>query len=93
LTFAHNSRQSSDFIGILFQTITDPSISFVSVSKVSVFAIEEEEILFLMHAVFRICQIEQIQDQLWKVELTLTSDDDSFTNDLQQELQGLTTYH
>jgi hypothetical protein len=40
-----------------------------------------------MHAVFRSCQIDQIEDQLWKVELILTSDDDD-----DQKLQLLINY-
>ena len=38
----------------------------------------EEEILFSMHSIFRIGQIEQIDEnnRLWQVDLTLTNDND-----------------
>jgi len=64
-------------------------------------ALRTQDIEIIITMSFFLCDLHrnieqihlQIEDQLWKVELTLTSDDDSFTNDLQQELQGLTTYH
>jgi hypothetical protein len=58
----------------------DSSVSctpFASIDEVSYFQ-TEVEILFSMHTVFRIGEIKQIDshNQLYQVELTLTSDDD-----------------
>jgi Flp pilus assembly protein TadD len=86
-------------VGVLFKMNIDPSISsipFASVAKISAFE-TEEEILFSMHAVFRISQVKEIEDRLWQVELRLISDDDQelsrLTDYLQKEIQGLSAYH
>ena len=87
LQFAQKSLKKPDSVGVLFQITIDPSISstpFAPIKAVSAIP-NEEEILFSMHTVFRIGQINQIEDRLWRVELTLTSDDD-------QELKRLTEY-
>jgi hypothetical protein len=70
----------TDTVGILFQMSIDSSVSctpFASIDEVSYFQ-TEVEILFSMHTVFRIGEIKQIDshNQLYQVELTLTSDDD-----------------
>jgi tetratricopeptide (TPR) repeat protein len=46
---------------------------------------EEQEILFSMHTVFRIGQMQRIKDRLWEVNLTFTSDNNS-------QLKRLTDY-
>ncbi len=87
LAFAQKSLRNKDMVGVLFQITIDSSISstpFAPISTVSAIP-NEEEILFSMHTVFRIGQIGQIQDRIWRVELTLTSDDD-------EELKRLTEY-
>jgi hypothetical protein len=65
----------------------DPSVSsapFASIQNVSFFQ-TEEEILFSMHTVFRIGEINKMDnnDSLYQVDLKLTADDD-------QELRTLT---
>ncbi|CAF0841308.1 unnamed protein product [Rotaria sordida] len=99
LSFAKTSLQKFDLVGILFEmTITPsiPSTPFASVSDISAFA-SEQEILFSMHAVFRICEINQIEDRLWRIELILTSDNDQelklLTEHIEQEIQASTGYH
>ena len=87
LEFAEGALSKTNTVGILFQMSIDPSVSsvlFASIKEVSYFK-EEEEILFSMHTVFRIGDIEQIGtiNSLYQVDLTLTSDDD-------QELRRLT---
>ena len=50
---------------------------FANIKDVSYFQ-GEEELLFSIHSVFRIGQIEQLTgtNTIWKVELALTSDND-----------------
>lgn len=87
LEFARKSLKKPTSVGVLFQITADPSISstpFAPISSVSAIP-NEEEILFSMHTVFRIGQITQIQDRIWRVELTLTSDND-------EDLKQLTEY-
>ena len=86
---ADSSRDDPELTGILFEIIIDPSISttpFARLNTVSYFRDLEEEILFSMHTVFRIIQVEQIDDRrLWRVKLTLTSEND-------EQLKCLTDY-
>ncbi len=78
LMFANSARQNPDLIGILFQIEIDPSLSstpFTLLDGDSTFK-SEAEILFSMHTVFRIDDINQIDDRLWEVNLKLTDDND-----------------
>jgi hypothetical protein len=72
LQFAQNPLKNPGSVGVLFQITVDPSISstpFAPIKTVSAIP-GEEEILFSMHTVFRIGQIDQTEDRLWRVELT-----------------------
>ncbi|CAF1061829.1 unnamed protein product [Rotaria sordida] len=79
-------------VGILFIMTIDPtvcatsSIPFVNMSNVGYFKDREAEILFTTHTVFRIDRIQQIDenhtDRLWKVNLTLTGNDNRDLNTL-----------
>ncbi|CAF4994902.1 unnamed protein product, partial [Rotaria sp. Silwood1] len=76
-------------VGVLFKMFVDPSISstpFASIREVSHIK-TEEEILFSMHTVFRIGDIQKIDNKhpLYEVDLKLTSDND-------QQLHRLTEY-
>jgi hypothetical protein len=78
LEFARKSLEQPDSVGVLFQITVDPSIvstPFARIRKVSAIP-REDEVLFSMHTVFRISQIIQIEDRLWRVKLTSTKDDD-----------------
>ncbi|CAF1414275.1 unnamed protein product [Adineta steineri] len=80
LVFANSASDSVDMIGILFKMLIDPrvkSVPFASIKQTSYYN-EEEEILFSMHTVFRVGAIKQVdnENQLYQVELELTSDDD-----------------
>ncbi|CAF1271072.1 unnamed protein product [Adineta ricciae] len=79
--FAESNHYNPDLIGILFQIFVDPSISstpFASIDESSQHRVEKE-ILFTMHTVFRVGDVQRIHEnnRLWKVELILTSDTDS----------------
>ena len=89
LFFAEDAANNTDLIGILFIITIDPSKSktpFASISDVSQFE-GEDEVLFSMHTVFRINNINQTDGnhRLFQVELTLTMDND-------KDLRRLTDY-
>ncbi|CAF1401335.1 unnamed protein product [Adineta ricciae] len=78
--FAESNLENRDVISIFFEIRVNPSVSstpFANIKKSSAHQIESE-ILFSMHSVFRIEEIKQINgnDRFWKVNLTLTNDDD-----------------
>jgi tetratricopeptide (TPR) repeat protein len=80
LAFAESNQYHPDLKGILFEITVNTSSSstaFANVRHVSYYE-EEDEILFSMHSIFRIGEMEKIggNDELWKVELTLTGDHD-----------------
>ncbi|CAF4262218.1 unnamed protein product, partial [Adineta steineri] len=93
LGFAECASTIPDTVGVLFIMSIDPSIKstpFASIKEMSA-AEREEEILFSMHTVFRVGVIQQTdnRDQLYQVELQLTSDDDQqlrlLTNRIREE--------
>jgi tetratricopeptide (TPR) repeat protein len=81
LDFAQRAVINPDLVGILFIMTIDPSKSttpFASIIDVSYFKDQEDEVLFAMNTVFRICNITPMGEnhRLFQVELTLTSDND-----------------
>ncbi|CAF1399380.1 unnamed protein product [Adineta steineri] len=93
LGFAECASTIPDTVGVLFIMSIDPSIKstpFASIKEMSA-AEREEEILFSMHTVFRVGVIQQMDntDQLYQVQLQLTSDDDQqlrlLTNRIREE--------
>ncbi|CAF0790975.1 unnamed protein product [Adineta steineri] len=98
LRFAQGATTEPNKMGILFIMSIDPclkSAPFASIKEKSYFK-EEEEILFSMHTVFRVNAIKQIdnENQLYQVELDLTSDDDQqlrlLTDRIREEAGGST---
>ncbi|CAF1385832.1 unnamed protein product [Adineta steineri] len=98
LDFAQKASKKLDMVGILFIMSIDPCIKstpFASIKEMSYFY-GEEEILFSMHTVFRVSTIKQMdnRNQLYQVELQLTSDDDEqlrlLTNRIRKEASGST---
>ncbi|CAF1248869.1 unnamed protein product [Adineta steineri] len=80
VSFARFASAEPNTVGILFMMSIDPnvkSVPFASIKEVSYFK-EEDEILFSMHTVFRMGAIKKIDNnnQLYQVELQLTSNDD-----------------
>ncbi|CAF0784355.1 unnamed protein product [Adineta steineri] len=80
LSFARDASTELNTVGIFFIMSIDPclkSTPFASIKEVSYFK-GENEILFSMHTVFRVSEIKQVdnRNQLYQVELQLTSDDD-----------------
>ncbi|CAF0903085.1 unnamed protein product [Adineta steineri] len=96
LGFAQCASTKLDTTGILFIMSIDPSIQsapFASIKEESYFK-EEDEILFSMHTVFRVNAIQHTNNnnQLYQVNLELTSDDDQqlrlLTDRIRQEAVG-----
>ncbi|UJR34594.1 hypothetical protein I4U23_027370 [Adineta vaga] len=88
--YADSARQNCQLIGILFYITIDRSISstpFASIQDLSYFGNAESEILFSMHTVFRIVEVTEIQDRLWQVNLTLTSDNDALLTCIMESIQ------
>ena len=79
--FAESVHCAPNMMGVLFEITIDSSIllsPFANIENVSNYE-GEEEILISMHSIFRIGQIKHIDgnNQLWQVDLTLTSDNDA----------------
>ncbi|CAF0878258.1 unnamed protein product [Adineta steineri] len=98
LGLACNASEMQDMVGIFFVMSVDPNVKsapFASIKKESYFK-EEEEILFSMHTVFRVIAIKPMdnKNQLYQVELQLTSDDDEqlrlLTDQIREEAGGNT---
>jgi tetratricopeptide (TPR) repeat protein len=81
-------RNDADSVAVLFDITVDGSISrcpFAVILNESAVG-DEEEILFSMQSVFRIQTVEEdVQNAIWRVSLSLTSEND-------QQLHMLTTY-
>ena len=81
MDFAKRGSINSDMVGILFVMIIDPTQSttpFASINDVGAYGNNEDEVLFAMHTVFRIQDIQSMggNGRLFRVKLTLTSDND-----------------
>ncbi|CAF0869487.1 unnamed protein product [Adineta ricciae] len=80
LSFAGQAAVGADSVGVFFVIKVDPLQSktpFASIRDVSYFS-HEDEVLFSMHSVFRVHDIETLVDNedLYQVNLSLTTDDD-----------------
>ncbi|CAF1430855.1 unnamed protein product [Adineta steineri] len=89
LSFAQHATTNPDQIGVLFVIKINPAQSttpFASIAGISDFQ-GEEEVLFSMHSVFRIQNINHMgeNNRLYEVNLVLTADNDP-------ELNRLTDY-
>ena len=99
LGFMHRSSRNVNTVRVLFVMTINPEISsipFATVDRISCFQLEAE-ILFSMHCVFRIDQVNDmgtLQDPYHEVQLTLTADSDPrlcrLTEHIGKELEGST---
>ena len=96
--FAENNGSNLDSVGILFEINIDTltfTIPFAQLDEITNFN-SEKVILFSMHTVFRLVEIKKIDDtdNLWVVQLKVTSDNDPLLRVLIQrfrhEIQGNT---
>ncbi|CAF0737152.1 unnamed protein product [Adineta steineri] len=97
--FCPNGGHDPDVIAVLFKIHIDPTLTripFAWLNGISQHD-DEEEILFSMHAIFRIGEIIEIEKDLWRIELKSTSDDDEelkeITKYIREELLGQTGWH
>ncbi|CAF0763082.1 unnamed protein product [Adineta steineri] len=93
LLFAPQAARNPDLVGILFVMSINPIHStapFACVTDVSHFHMEDE-VLFSMHTIFRIADIQPMDgnNHLYQVDLTLTNDNDqdlrTLTDQIRQE--------
>ena len=99
LGFAHRAVSDKNMVGILFVITVDPSKAttpFAFIHDVGYHGNKEEEILFSMHTIFRIGNVERINEKsrLYQVELTLTDNDDQdlcvLTDYIRKQTEGYT---
>jgi tetratricopeptide (TPR) repeat protein len=79
--FAQHATTNPDLVGILFVMTINPAESttpFASIINVGYYGDQEDEVLFSMHTVFCIGSIRPLSEKhrLFRVELTLTNDND-----------------
>ena len=96
LGFAQASLDISDIIAILFIISIDPPKSttpFASITRVSCYQDQEDEVLFSMHTVFRIGDVTPARecDGVFEVKLTLTTDDDKDLRQLTDRFRNETS--
>ncbi|CAF1288992.1 unnamed protein product [Adineta ricciae] len=89
LHFAQRTAANPDTVGVLFVMQIDPKLSstpFAAIRDFSCYS-HEDEVLFSTHSVFRIRDIQPMDEtnRLYEVSLTLTNDNDT-------ELGALTEY-
>ncbi|CAF4142251.1 unnamed protein product [Adineta steineri] len=97
LTFAQQAAANPDLVGVLFVMCINPTHSttpFASVTDVSYFN-TEDEVLFSMHTIFRIGDIRPMggNNHLYKVNLTLTNDNDQDLRTLTDRIRQETFPH
>lgn len=102
LALAESNSDDPALIGVVFEINIDTAIKtapFADLSSVSYFRSQESEILFSMHTVFRIDEVEKIDNnaRLWLVKLKLTSDNDpelsALTERIREETEAATGWH
>ncbi|CAF3692818.1 unnamed protein product [Rotaria sp. Silwood1] len=77
--FAKKSTGRAGKTAILFEIEVDPTLTstpFASLHNADRCYEKEKEILFSMHTVFRIVQVEEYKDNIWKVNLKSVSNND-----------------
>ena len=83
--------QSWNLFYILFKMTIDPTVSsktFADIDEFSYFK-TKQEVLFSMHIVFRICEINKIDNnnRIYQVDIKLTSDDDKQLRALPEQIR------
>lgn len=93
--YADSSQQDPSLTGVSFEIDINPqmiSTPFALIGKLSYLADAEREILFSMHAIFRIGAMNQLENGIWKVKLVATTDHDKgltqLTDFIRKELGG-----
>ena len=80
--FAHRALKDADFVGLLFVMTIDPSkttVPFAFINSVTGFE-GKDEVLFPMHTVFRIRDIQSMGENNRLVQVGLTLSNDTYDN-------------
>ncbi|CAF3392408.1 unnamed protein product [Rotaria socialis] len=100
MKFARKALNNPELVAIFFRMEIDPPITstpFASLDTISYYSAVEKEILFSMHAVFRIGEMKQIEGRMWQVDLKLTSENDpqltQLTKYIREKIRGGTGLH
>ncbi|CAF3417209.1 unnamed protein product [Rotaria socialis] len=99
LRFAQHSLDRDNIVAVIFEIHIDPSIRstpFISLDGIGYFP-TETDILFSLHSIFRIQDVEYMNNRIWNIRLALISDNDphlrSLTHFIQTEIQGFNSMH
>lgn len=95
-SFASSAREDPNLVGILYEMNIGTSVSSAPFGPLGNLAYypEEEEVLFSINTIFRINNIELLENRLWKIRLTLVGRNDDqlkpLMDKMKQEMQGKT---
>ena len=99
-SFVQRALENPEYVAVHFLMKINPKTSstpFAQLDKESYFEASEKEILFSMHTVFRIDEVQKKTDQIYEVYLTLTSDYGQqlikLADCLRKEIHGKTGWH
>ena len=79
LNLVRRAKTNNKGIGVIFEMKIESkhsSTPFASLQKLSYSPEQEKFIFFFMHSIFRIVDVKEIEDRIWMIELTLTSNHD-----------------
>ena len=98
--YAEGCLGDPEIQAVLFRIKIDPTIQsspFAAIGHLSYFGASEGEVLFSIHTVFRIQDMELLDSGVWRVSLCLTDDDDEqlnqFKDHICKQLGGRTDFH
>ncbi|CAF3564827.1 unnamed protein product [Rotaria sp. Silwood1] len=90
MKFGQRSTDQDGKTSVLFEVEVDRTVittPFASLNDISYYNEREKEILFSMHAVFRIVQVKENNDHIWKVSLKSVSNNDLQTIQLTEQIR------
>ena len=98
--FAQGAAVNHLVTGVLFQIEINPLMFptvFAVLDKSSYYGDRENEVLLSTHSIFRIGEMKQLDERLWKVNLLLPCDIDQqlhfLTDHIRNQIQGINIYH
>jgi tetratricopeptide (TPR) repeat protein len=91
LSFLSNSASENDNLqNVLFEINADPQVigvkPFANISSHSYF-VEEQEVLIMLGAIFRLLKIYRIDNQIWIIEMNLCGDNDHNLKPIVEQLK------
>jgi len=90
LAYARSARNNHGLIGVVFHMDIDQTQSlFTPLDKISYYSESDKEILFSTHTIFRIVNIQNIENDLWQIQLKLTKNEDrDLKRFLRKDIEG-----